>query len=185
MWVEGRSVRQGNEKQMSESPKAVVRPARRNDAGPLGAFFTQSWKEAGPGSLGFTGANESAIREIASEEFLTKRLSSPSTKIVIAEREGRILGFASIRGVNQWEAELSGIVVLESESGRGFGTRLVRKACDAAVKLGCTRLTVKTEVVNARAIGFYRKNGFVEVRRRTEKVGRTMVPVVVLVRRLR
>jgi ribosomal protein S18 acetylase RimI-like enzyme len=163
----------------------VVRVARKGDAVPLGKFFLQSWKEAGPNALGFTGANEEAIKEIASKEFLTNRLSSSNTKIMIAEKRGEILGFASIRGMDQGEAELSGVVVLEGESGQGLGTRLVRRACDAAIRVGSTTLMVKTEVFNTRAIGFYKKNGFVEVKKTTEKVGRRRIPMMVLQKELR
>lgn len=178
-------MRPQNEELTGEPAKVVVRPARKNDAGPLGAFFMQSWKEAGPGALGFTGANEDAIKEIASTEFLSKRLSSPMTRIVVAERRGAVLGFASVRRTGQGQAELSGIVVLKSEAGRGLGTRLLRKACDAAERLGCTRMAVKTETFNARAIGFYKKNGFLEVRKTTEKIGGAKVPLLALETRLR
>lgn len=161
-----------------------MRPARINDAALLGAFFMQSWREVGPEALGFAGATEEAINEIASEDFLTRRLSSPNTKIVVAERSGQILGFASIRKTSQGVGELSGIVVLESETGRGLGTRLVRKALDVAAKLGLGRLVVKTEAFDARAIGFYEKNGFTRTAKVTEKVGRTEVPIQVLEKRL-
>jgi len=163
----------------------IVRVARKGDAVPLGAFFLRAWKEAGPEALGFTGANEEAIKEIASKEFLASRLASPNTRIVIAERRGGILGFASIRRVSQREGELSGVVVLEGESGRGLGTRLVRKACDVALRTGILLLTVKTEAFNARAIGFYKKNGFVEMKKTTEKVGRRRIPAMVLQKGLR
>jgi len=43
-----------------------VRLARSTDAGFLGAFFLESWKEAGPEALGFTRATEKDIEEIAS-----------------------------------------------------------------------------------------------------------------------
>ena len=163
----------------------IVRPARKGDAVPLGAFFLRAWKETGPEALGFTGANEEAIREIASKEFLASRLASPNARIVIAERRGEILGFASIRRTSQREGELSGVVVLKGESGRGLGTRLVRKACDVALRTGIFLLTVKTEASNARAIGFYKKNGFVEMKKTTEKVGRRRIPAMVLQKGLR
>ena len=163
----------------------IVRPARKADAVLLGTFFLRAWKEAGPEALGFTGANEEAIREIASKEFLSSRLASPNTRIVIAERRGEIMGFASIRRTGKKEAELSGVVVLESESGRGVGSRLVRKACNAALGVGVVLLTVKTEVLNTRAVGFYKKNGFVEMKKTTEKVGRRRILVMVLQRELR
>ena len=166
------------------NPQTVVRLAREGDAGPLGEFFLRSWKETGPNALGFTGADDEAIKEIASEAFLTNRLRSPNTKIVVAERQRRVLGFASIKRVGQREAELSGVVVLESETGHGLGTRLVRKACGAALSMGFGTLTVKTEAFNVRAIGFYKKSGFVEMKRATEKVGKRRIPVMILRREL-
>ena len=174
-----------NQTAARKPPELRVRPARVNDAAPLGAFFMESWKEVGPGALGFTGATEEAIKEIASKDFLVKRLSSPNTRIVVAEKSGRILGFASIRRSGQGVGELSGIVVLKGETSRGLGTKLVRKAFDASTKLGLGRLVVKTEAFNVRAIGFYEKNGFTRKAKATEKIGRTKVPIQVLEKRLR
>jgi ribosomal protein S18 acetylase RimI-like enzyme len=170
---------------ISEPIRIGVRMARRNDARPLGEFFTEAWRESGPQALGFTGATDEAIREIASEDFLTMRLTSHNTRIVVAEGGRRILGFASVRGLGDKNAELSGIVVLKGWSGRGIGTRLIRKAIDVARKQGFREINVKTELFNKRAIGFYKKNGFTESGRITEKVGRMKVPLQVLERRLR
>ena len=163
----------------------IVRPARKNDAAALGRFLIRAWKEAGPGALGFTGATEDAVNAIASMGFLTQRLSSPTVKITIAERDKEVLGFASITASGKREGELSGVVVLENTSGIGLGSRLVSKACDAAGKMGIDQLHVKTEAFNKRAIGFYKKNRFTESGRVTEKVGRTKVPSMVLERKLR
>jgi ribosomal protein S18 acetylase RimI-like enzyme len=161
-----------------------VRPARRNDASKLSVFFTQAWSEAGPEALGFTGATDESIKEIASEEFLSKRLASPLAQIVVAEIDGRVVGFASLRKSGEREAELSGIVVLESETGSGIGTRLMRKTVDLAKRRGFRTVVVKTEVNNARAIGFYRRVGFTESGKVVEKVGRTNVVLLTLLRRL-
>jgi len=110
--------------------------------------------------MGFSGATDEAIREIASPEFLEKRLASPNARLIVAEEAREVVGFASIRFAR--EAELSGLVVLQKAAGRGIGTRLLRKAVDAARKRGFYRLSVKTETANARAIGFYKKAGFTE-----------------------
>jgi ribosomal protein S18 acetylase RimI-like enzyme len=163
----------------------VVRPARLNDVSKLSAFLIEAWKEAGPGALGFTGATDEAIGEIASEEFLRKRLTSPTVYMVVAEEGERIIGFSSIRRVKEREAELSGIMVLESATGRGIGTRLLRKSLEAAKKRGFKTVFVKTEVVNDRAIGFYKKAGFTESGKTVEKVGRTKVALRILVKELR
>jgi ribosomal protein S18 acetylase RimI-like enzyme len=161
-----------------------VRVAAEADATRLSEFFKRAWRESGPDALGFTGATDKAIKEIASREFLIQRITSPRTRILIAERNRRVLGFASLRTLGREKGELSGIVVLPSESGKGFGTRLVEKAFRVATKLGVKRLVVKTEVFNDRAIGFYQKNGFVKTRKTNEKVGRKKVPVQVLEKRL-
>jgi ribosomal protein S18 acetylase RimI-like enzyme len=148
----------------------------------LSAFFIRAWKEAGPGALGFTGANDEAIREIASIDFLAERLRSPTTQLFIAEDNADIVGFASLRTRSR-ECELSGIVVLESAAGRGVGTRLLRKATDAAKRRGFGSVLLKTEAANARAISFYKRNGFTEAGKRTEKVGGVSVPLLILTKR--
>ena len=163
----------------------VVRPARLNDARGLSAFLIEAWKEAGPGALGFAGATEEAIREIASEEFLRKRLAAPAVQIVVAEEGMRIIGFSSLRRTGRDEAELSGMVVLERATGKGVGTRLLRKSVEGARRRGLTSIRVKTETSNSRAIGFYKKAGFVESGKAVEKVGRARVELRVLVKRLK
>ena len=165
--------------------RSEVRAARRADARALGDFFIRAWKEAGPGALGFTGATDEAIREISSERFLAQRLASPNVRILIAVEEGQVVGFASLRAEGVGSAELSGIVVLESSSGRGVGTRLIRKSLALAGRMGFRTVSVRTEVNNGRAIGFYKKNGFTETGRTAEKVGRTRVSLQVLRKTLR
>ncbi len=162
-----------------------MRPARLNDAAPLGAFLVQSWKEVGPEALGFTGATDEAIKEIASEDFLRRRLSSARNRIVVAEAEGRILGFASVRRLEEGKGELSGIAVLKSELGGGLAAGLLRKAFEAAAKLGVNVLIVKTEVLDEKAIRFYEENGFTRSARTVEKVGREKLSLQVLEKRLR
>jgi ribosomal protein S18 acetylase RimI-like enzyme len=162
----------------------VVRPARLNDVRKLSAFMTKAWREAGPGAMGFAGAAEEAIGEIASEEFLTRRLTSPNVQIVVAETGNEVVGFSSVRRLEAGKAELSGIVVLESAAGKGIGTRLLRKSMEGAKRRGYRTAIVKTETVNDRAIDFYKKAGFVESGKEVEKVGRTKVALQVLVKRL-
>ena len=164
--------------------RAKVRIARATDAASLAEFFQRAWTEAGPDALGFTGATNKAIKEIASEDFLIQRITNPKNRILIAERNGRVLGFASLRTMGRERGELSGIVILQSESGKGLGTRLVKRGSKMATRIGIKRLIVKTEVFNERAIAFYKKNGFAETRKENEKVGRKQVPVQVLAKRL-
>ncbi|HUI01012.1 MAG TPA: GNAT family N-acetyltransferase [Nitrososphaerales archaeon] len=165
--------------------RTEVRPARPNDVTMLSKFFVEAWREAGPGAMGFSGATDEAIEEISSPEFLTRRLASPTTYIVVAQEEREIVGFASVRLLREGDSELSGIVVLERARGRGVGTKLLRKAMDGARKRRSLRILAKTEIENRRASAFYKKAGFTESGRAVEKVGRSRVAVLVLVKKLR
>lgn len=140
----------------------------------------RAWSEAGPGALGFTGATTDQIQDISSERFLTQRIANPGVKIIIAQAGDSVVGFASLRAKDHHSVELSGIIVLQSASGAGVGTRLIRRALLLAAKLGFRSMVVRTEVFNHRALGFYRKNGFTETAKETEKVGQTEVEVRVL-----
>ena len=155
-----------------------------NDVDKLIIFFHRAWEESGPARLGFTGATEETINEIASEEFLDKRLSDPNVSIYILKEGGEVLGFASTRAIDREAIELSGIIMLESATGKGFGTRLVEKAVSSARQAGFHRMVVKTEPVNERAIGFYKKMGFAEVGSTRENVEGTAVDATILERRL-
>ena len=151
------------------------------DVGKLGSFLQEAWKEAGSGALGFTGATEDTIREIASEEFLRKRLTDPDVALYIAEEEGgRVVGFAATRRVNETTLELSGLIVLQTQAGRGIGTRLAEKAASDARLAGYRRLIVKTETGNQPALKFYKKLGLSETGTEEESVEGTKVSVVVL-----
>ena len=172
---------------MSAAPdaKLEVRPARANDVRSLSEFFLEAWKEAGPGAMGFSGATDEAMAEVASEGFLKRRMASPNVSMFVAGLGAEVVGFASLRKVDSAESELSGIAVLERMTGRGVGSRLLRKALEAARRRGVRVVTVKTEGANLRAIGFYKKAGFTETGRSTEKVGREKVLLQRMSKRLR
>ena len=157
----------------------VVR-ATMNDVDGLTVFFHRAWKESGPEHLGFTGATEETISEIASDEFLKKRLSNRDVNIYIVKDESKVLGFAATRSINRDAIELSGIIMLESAAGKGFGTQLIENAVSSGRAAGAHRMVVKTEAVNQRAIGFYKKMGFTEVGKSWENVEGTSVDIMIL-----
>jgi len=155
------------------------------DVQKLMKFFLRAWREAGSGALGFTGATEETISEIASEEFLKERLSNPAVNMYIVENNGKILGFAATRKIDENTIELSGIIVLESATGKGVGTKLFEKVILSAIQVGFRKIVVKTEVANQRAISFYKKMGLAQVGETRENVEGRGVDVVILEKTLR
>ena len=86
-----------------------VKVAGLDDLQRLSVFFLEAGSEAGQGALGFTGATDDAIHELASERTLEAKLTSPTLRIfVAAEDGGRILGFASVKKINSALAEARG-----------------------------------------------------------------------------
>jgi ribosomal protein S18 acetylase RimI-like enzyme len=159
--------------------------ATMSDVAELGRFFLEAWGEAGgAGALGFSGATEETIREIASEEFIRKRLANSDVRMYIAREKKRVLGFAATRRIDQARIELSGMIVLESATGRGIGTQLVKRVLSAARQAGFETIVVKTETANERAINFYKKMGLKEIGTAREPVDGTSVDVTLLEKEL-
>ena len=74
--------------------------------------------------------------------------------------------------------------MLQNLVGRGLGTELFEAARESAVKEGYSKMVVRTEVINDRAISFYEKLGFFETAKITEKVEGTEVKLMILERNL-
>lgn len=157
-----------------------VREAKIGDVEAFGRFILKAWDEAGPGALGWTGATEENVSELASAEFLSSLIGREGVVIFLGWDRGEVVGFASNRGVDDETVELSGIVVLESMTGRGVGSRLLDSSLQAAERDGYRRVIVETEVFNERAIGFYRSRGFEVGEKRVTEVEEEQVELVEL-----
>jgi len=86
--------------------------------------------------------------------------------LVVAEREGKILGFASLRLVPSLDstpyAELSDLFVAGPYRRQGVGRRLLEFVEKRARERGADRLVLTTGLKNVDAQEFYRASGFVD-----------------------
>jgi len=158
----------------------IFREAGQEDVESLIEFLLKAWKEAGPGALGWTGATEENVRHIASHGFLSNLLERDDTRVFIALNDGQVVGFSSNRAGNEL-VELSGIVVFESMTGVGIGGRLLEHSIEAAKDDRYTKMIVKTESFNERAVNFYLRNGFRREATIEEEVEGSNVELVKLV----
>ena len=58
----------------------------------LGRFIWTCWEEAGPKALGWIGASDEIIQDLASGKNLSKLLSDPNLKMFLAVEDGGALG---------------------------------------------------------------------------------------------
>ena len=132
-----------------------IRPAREDDV-----------------DLVFSLISELAEYERASDqvtgspELLRRALfgPAPDAEAVIAERDGRAVGFALFHGTfSTWECRpglwLEDLYVPPDERRGGVGEMLLRHVARIAVQRGCTRLGWAALDWNTPALSFYEKLG--------------------------
>lgn len=109
-------------------------------------------------------------------ESLSALLADPSTKGFVAESGGRVAGYARLffhGGENR--LYLAALYLLPDFQGRGIGRRLVEAAERYAVERHLEEVWVGVMVLNRRAVGFYRREGFRFVRDEPFTMGKTTV----------
>jgi ribosomal protein S18 acetylase RimI-like enzyme len=138
----------------------------------------------------FIGTNLSATR-------FADYLADPQRAILIAQQEGRIVGYAMlIRGVDEDtdvqraveirpSAELSKLYLLPDYHGAGTATTLMETTLATAAEWGARCLWLGVNQENQRAQRFYVKSGFKVNGTRTFQVGARRENDYVMVRELR
>ena len=157
-----------------------VSEARNEDIEEISCFLLKSWREVGQGALGWTGATEEKIKHISSTDFLSNLIEDRDNRFFIAWIGDEVVGFSLNKKINDFDVELSGIVVRESVTGKGIGSMLIESSIEAAKEDGYESMVVKTEAYNQRSIGFYEKHGFVLAEKGVEKVDETPIDVAIL-----
>jgi N-acetylglutamate synthase-like GNAT family acetyltransferase len=107
-------------------------------------------------------------------ETMTGRIeriaAEPSARVLVAEREGSVVGFASVHILHLIErpalGRLSAISVTRSERCRGVGRALVKCVEEEARASGCDRLELTSGEWREDAHAFYRDLGFEETSKR-------------------
>jgi len=168
---------------MPDEPLSVVE-ATDEDTDAISTFLWEAWRQAGPGSPGFSGATEEVIAEIADPRVIRERVGGPERRMFIAVQGDRVVGFASTRAETADTVEVSGVIVLQEMTGSGIGRKLLDAAIEASAGYGFTEMTVNTETDNEGARRFYERHGFKPVGTSVEMVGPTAVQVVTLKRDL-
>ncbi|MEA2885137.1 MAG: putative acetyltransferase [Bradyrhizobium sp.] len=110
------------------------------------ALWRDTWQQAYP-SIDFA-ARETWWRERWARELV------PNANIVVAERDGALTGFVTIDA----KGYLDQLVVAPAQWGSPLATALL----DEAKRLSPDGVTLLVNTDNARAIRFYRRNGFVD-----------------------
>jgi putative acetyltransferase len=128
------------------NPPFHLRPYTAADEDAAIALWSETWQQAYP-SIDFA-ARETWWRERWKKELV------PNANIVVAEQDGGLTGFVTIDA----KGYLDQLVVAPAQWGSPLATALV----DEAKRLSPDGITLLVNTDNARAIRFYRRNGFVD-----------------------
>jgi ribosomal protein S18 acetylase RimI-like enzyme len=119
------------------------------------------------------------LEEAFSLKKLTDELNSDNSEFYFAVLEDTIVGYVKINlGTSQTELmdakalEIERIYVLRQYHRRNIGQLLYEKAIEIARRMDATYVWLGVWEENARAIKFYRKNGFVEFDKHIFRLGK-------------
>lgn len=102
------------------------------------------------------------------------RADLPWLRILVAERDGEIVGYAGLVGGvrlqgGQKTMDLHHLFIKEDQRSQGVGRALIKAAKAEAQAAGCHRLTVGTHVNNTAAQATYLACGFTAQTRRSKR----------------
>jgi GNAT superfamily N-acetyltransferase len=104
----------------------------------------------------------------AQQNALTKIILNPNIGIVLVAREDeKIIAmvnllFTESTALGSKVAILEDMIVTPKSRSKGIGSELIDYAINEAKEEGCKRITLLTDIDNARAHTFYQKKGFVK-----------------------
>ncbi|GCL65304.1 GNAT family N-acetyltransferase [Pseudaquabacterium pictum] len=155
---------------MTDAPlQHSLRPATADDALCLGVLAMQVFLD--------TYATDGIRPEIAREALgsyapatYQRLLQAPEVAILVAERQGHLLGFAQLTlGARHplvdstAPAELDRLYVQEPFTGHGLGRALLHAAERESARRGASLLWLTPWVHNARARHFYAREGYADI----------------------
>jgi L-amino acid N-acyltransferase YncA len=144
---------------MVEAATVTIRPARLDDAADIATIYNQ-------GIEGRMATYETTLRTPADIE-LTLRNAEGRFPFLVAEVDGRVLGWASVssyrprdcyRGIGEFS-----IYVHEDARGKGVGRKLLPALIDAAEQAGFWKLLSRIFTFNHASLGLCAACGFREV----------------------
>jgi putative acetyltransferase len=116
--------------------------------------------------------------EMSVEEFLTSLdaehelqdldnvqqvYGGPRSIFLVVLDDDRVVGTGALRPFDEQTAELKRLWLFEDYHGQRLGYQLVMQLFEFARKVGYGRIYLQTSLQSQRAIGFYKRLGFVEI----------------------
>ncbi len=158
-----------------------IRTAGPNDLPAIRTLLVETWHATYDGLYGVAKVTE-ITNDWHSLRVLKAQLDQPDAEFVVADDGVAIAGMAFACAADEGKTvTLSQLYVRPDRQGQGIGGMLLDEIIDSFPD--AERIRLEVEPANARAIAFYRAQGFVEIGR-TENCGRGQsgIPALILER---
>nr|WP_255622065.1 GNAT family N-acetyltransferase [Tessaracoccus sp. OS52] len=164
----------------------TIRAALPLEAAALAELAAETFPLACPPGLAAEDIEQFIATQLSSEVF-ARHLRTATKSVIVAERDGQLLGYALLdlqpsRGeirsllAGSHAVELNKFFLLASEHGAGTAAALMRAVLDAAAASGADTIWLGVSRENARANRFYEKHGFALVGTKAFTVGSQTLP---------
>lgn len=140
-----------------------IRNAKSTDAPALAEIHVLSWQQTYRGIV--PDVYLDSLTVATREAIWRENLAQSTPKVIVAESEGKVVGFSSFgrcrdKDANPNDGEIWAIYLSPLHLGKGFGRALLLESRDQLLAQGMTRISLWAIVGNERAIHFYRAAGF-------------------------
>jgi ribosomal protein S18 acetylase RimI-like enzyme len=159
------------------APAPVIRRCTPADIPALSLIGAATFLESFAGILEGANILEHCARK-HSERSYRVALKAPEAAAWVAELKGAPVGYALVTPPSELpvpldpgDLELKRIYLLSRFHGSGTAVHLMKQAMEFAHAAGAKRFLLGVYAQNARAIAFYRRQGFTEVGTRTFHIG--------------
>ncbi|WP_284179018.1 GNAT family N-acetyltransferase [Rhabdaerophilum sp. SD176] len=143
----------------------VIRPVQQEDLAAVRDVLVRTWHATYDEALGAAKVAEITSRWHSPEALqrqMEDMLAQPGQRaFLVAEADGRVIATASAHLAPEGWIEISRIYILPEFQRGGLGRRLLQKLLATFPAARHARLEVEPR--NARALGFYRRHGFLPV----------------------
>lgn len=140
-----------------------IRAATPGDVAAVRRVARDSWDHDYPGQLSRETVEE-GFDEWYGTEALTGEVERPGSRVLVAEDDGDVVGFAHAAwNTGGSEGSILRVYVAPDHRGEDLGRELVDRAAETLGKRGVARITAMVLAENEQGGAFYRSLGFERV----------------------
>jgi ribosomal protein S18 acetylase RimI-like enzyme len=147
----------------------IIRRATKKDIQSLSRkfqdFLNDKYSQVYQDNVAKFGIPDEYVKKAFSAQELVKEYSTGSSSFYVALENDDIVGFAQTVPQEAKKVELDRIIIFPQHTGKGIGTRVLRKIIEDQEQKGASAITVRAGKDEAPARQFYEKNGFKLVKR--------------------